>query len=180
VLATQNPIEQEGTYPLPEAQLDRFLLEVDVDYPTLEAERRIMLATTGAEDAVSETVMNAETLQQVQQLVRRMPAGETVVEAILSIVRSARPNEPGAYDFVARNVAWGPGPRAAQALMMCARAKALIDGRLAPSVADVEELARPALKHRMALTFAAKAEGGVVDEVIDAIAERALQSAAAA
>ena len=180
VLATQNPIEQEGTYPLPEAQLDRFLLEVDVEYPTLEAERRIMLATTGSDEAVAEPVMDAEELQRIQRLVRRMPAGETVVESILSLVRASRPTEEGAYDFVARNVAWGPGPRAAQALMMCARAKALIEGRLAPSVADVEDLARPALKHRMALTFAAKAEGGDVDHVIDQIADRALKPAAAA
>ena len=180
VLATQNPIEQEGTYPLPEAQLDRFLLEVDVEYPTLDAERKIMLATTGADEALAEPVLDAESLMATQRLVRRMPAGETVVESILALVRSARPTEAGAYDFVARNVAWGPGPRAAQALMMCARAKALIEGRLAPSVADVEDLARPALKHRMALTFAAKAEGGDVDYVIDQIAERALKPAAAA
>ncbi len=180
VLATQNPIEQEGTYPLPEAQLDRFLLEVDVDYPTRDAERRILLATTGAEEAVAEPVLDAESLLAIQKLVRRMPAGETVVESILSLVRSARPTEEGAYDFVTRNVAWGPGPRAAQALMMCARAKALIEGRLAPSVADVADLARPALKHRMALTFAAKAEGGDVDHVIDQLADRALKPAAAA
>jgi MoxR-like ATPase len=180
VLATQNPIEQEGTYPLPEAQLDRFLLQVDVDYPTLEAERRILLATTGAEEAMAEPVLDAEALMAIQRLVRKMPAGETVVEAILALVRAARPAEAGAYDFVARNVAWGPGPRAAQALMMCARAKALIEGRLAPSVADVAALARPALKHRMALTFAARAEGGSVDAIIDQIAERALRPAAAA
>ena len=180
VLATQNPIEQEGTYPLPEAQLDRFLLQVDVDYPTLDAERAILLATTGAEEAEAASVMTAAELMAIQRLVRQMPAGETVVEAILALVRAARPSEEGAFDFVARSVAWGPGPRAAQALMMCARAKALIDGRLAPSVADVEDLARPALKHRMALTFAAKAEGGLIDDVIDGIAGRTLKPAAAA
>jgi MoxR-like ATPase len=180
VLATQNPIEQEGTYPLPEAQLDRFILEVDVDYPTLDAERRILLATTGAEDATAEHVMEPGGLEDIQTIVRAMPAGEAVVEAILRLVRAARPGEPESYDFVARNVAWGPGPRAAQALMMAARAKALIEGRLAPSVADVHALARPALKHRMALTFAAKAEGGTVEAIIDRIAERALQPAAAA
>jgi MoxR-like ATPase len=180
VLATQNPIEQEGTYPLPEAQLDRFLLQVDVDYPSLDAERRILLATTGAEEAQATTVMGPGELEAIQRLVRRMPAGETVVEAILRLVRAARPGEDGSFDIVDRNVAWGPGPRAAQALMMAARAKALIEGRLAPSVADVLALARPALKHRMALTFSAKAEGGSVDAVIDQIADRALKPAAAA
>ncbi len=178
VLATQNPIEQEGTYPLPEAQLDRFLLQVDVDYPSFDAEKRIMLATTGTDDAVAGRVMGAGDLEAVQRLVRRMPAGESVVDAILRLVRAARPGEPGAQDFVTRNVAWGPGPRAAQALMMAARAKALIEGRLAPSVDDVVALARPALKHRMALTFAAKAEGDSVDRVIDALVGRTLDAAA--
>ena len=180
VLATQNPIEQEGTYPLPEAQLDRFLLEVDVDYPSLDAERAIVLATTADGEAQATQVMEPGGLEEIQHIVRRMPAGEAVVEAILKLVRSARPGQPESPDFVDRNVAWGPGPRAAQALMMAARAKALIEGRLAPSVADVRALARPALKHRMALTFAAKAEGGTVEEVIDRIAERALAPAAAA
>ncbi|TVQ52665.1 MAG: MoxR family ATPase [Rhodobacteraceae bacterium] len=180
VLATQNPIEQEGTYPLPEAQLDRFLLQVDVDYPTFDAERRILLATTGADDHEAQPVMTSDELIALQRLVRKMPAGESVVEAILRLVRAARPGEPGAFDFVSKTVAWGPGPRAAQALMMCARAKAMMEGRFAPSVADVEALARPALKHRMALTFAAKAEGESVDHVIDAIAERTLNVSAAA
>ncbi|SEA89482.1 AAA family ATPase [Rubrimonas cliftonensis] len=180
VLATQNPIEQEGTYPLPEAQLDRFILQVDVDYPSLEDERRIVLATTGVDDAHAEPVMGPGDLEGIQKTVRRMPAGETVVDAILKIVRAARPDEPGAHDAVKRNVAWGPGPRAAQALMMAVRAKALIEGRLAPSVADVVALARPAMKHRMALTFAAKAEGGTVDAVIDEIAARELSPASAA
>jgi MoxR-like ATPase len=180
VLATQNPIEQEGTYPLPEAQLDRFLLQVDVDYPTLEAERRILLATTGVDDAVASPVMSGADLIAIQKTVRKMPAGESVVESILRLVRAARPTEAGAMDFVRRNVAWGPGPRAAQALMMAARAKALLEGRLAPSVADVAELSRPALKHRMALTFAAKAEGENVDRVIDQIVGRTVETARAA
>ena len=180
VLATQNPIEQEGTYPLPEAQLDRFLLQVDVDYPSLDAERRILLATTGIDDAVAEPVLTGEELLAIQKLVRRMPTGESVVEAILKLVRTARPHEDGAPDFVNRAVAFGPGPRAAQALMMAARAKAMMEGRLAPSVADVAALARPALKHRMALTFAAKAEGDSVDRVIDTLLGRTLDIAAAA
>ena len=180
VLATQNPIEQEGTYPLPEAQLDRFLLQVDVDYPSLDAERRILLATTGVDDAVAAPVLTGDELESLQKLVRRMPAGESVVEAILALVRAARPGEAGAFDFVNRAVAFGPGPRAAQALMMAVRAKALLEGRFAPSVADVAALARPALKHRMALTFAAKAEGDSIDRVIDTLLGRVLDLQAAA
>ncbi|MEC9432440.1 MAG: MoxR family ATPase [Pseudomonadota bacterium] len=174
VLATQNPIEQEGTYPLPEAQLDRFLLQVDVDYPTLDAERAILMATTGMDDAAAAPVFDAEALMAAQRLVRRMPVGESVVEAILGLVRSARPGEPEATEEVDRMVAWGPGPRAAQALMMAVRAKALLEQRLVPSVADVAALARPALKHRMALTFSAKAEGQTLEAVIDGLAARAL------
>ncbi len=167
VLATQNPIEQEGTYPLPEAQLDRFLLQVDIGYPTVDAERAIVLATTGVEDAEAKPVFDAASLMAAQKLVRRMPVGESVVSAILDLVRSGRPGEPGAPEAVDRHVAWGPGPRAAQALMLAVRAKALMEGRLAPSVADVAALAGPALKHRMALTFAAKAEGARLEALID-------------
>ena len=174
VLATQNPIEQEGTYPLPEAQLDRFLLQVDVDYPTLDAERAILMATTGLDDAAATPVFDADSLMQAQRLVRRMPVGESVVEAILALVRSARPGEGEATDEVEAAVAWGPGPRAAQALMMAVRAKALLEQRLVPSVADVAALARPALKHRMVLTFSAKAEGQTIEAVIDGLVARAL------
>ncbi|MDF2235827.1 MoxR family ATPase [Albimonas sp. CAU 1670] len=169
VLATQNPIEQEGTYPLPEAQLDRFLLQIDVDYPTLDAERAILLATTGLDDAEAQPVFDAASLIAAQRLIRRMPVGESVVEAILALVRRARPGEPEATAAVERAVAWGPGPRAAQALMMAVRAKAVLEQRLAPSIADVAALARPALKHRMALTFAAKAEGQTIEAVIDGL-----------
>ena len=147
VLATQNPIEQEGTYPLPEAQLDRFLLQIDVDYPSRSQEREIMLATTGVEDAVAEEVLDAERLIALQRLVRTMPVGEAVVEAILNLVRSARPDGEEAADIARGRLAWGPGPRAAQALMLAVRARALLDGRLAPSVGDVLALAEPALSH---------------------------------
>jgi MoxR-like ATPase len=166
VLATQNPIEQEGTYPLPEAQLDRFLLQVDVDYPDRDAERRIVLATTGVEDAKAEPVFNAEHLMAAQKLVRRLPVGETVLERILDLVRSARPGTPDANPAVAGAVSWGPGPRAAQALMMAIRARALIQGRLAPGIEDVAALAHPVLIHRMALGFAARAEGQTLDGLI--------------
>ena len=164
VLATQNPLEQEGTYPLPEAQLDRFLMEVDVDYPNLEAERKILFDTTGADDTHAKAAMTSEDLIAAQRLVRRLPVGETVVEAILALVRSARPGEDAGD--IGKLISWGPGPRASQALMLAVRARALLDGRLAPSVDDVLELAEPVLKHRMALTFAARAEGETIPNVI--------------
>jgi MoxR-like ATPase len=164
VLATQNPLEQEGTYPLPEAQLDRFLMEVDVDYPDQDAERKILFDTTGAEESRAKPAMTAEDLLSAQRLVRRLPVGESVVEAILALVRSARPG-PEAGE-IGKLISWGPGPRASQALMLAVRARALLDSRFAPSVDDVLELAEPVLKHRMALTFAARAEGETIPNVI--------------
>lgn len=164
VLATQNPLEQEGTYPLPEAQLDRFLMQVDILYPDIEAERRILLEATGASDARAENVLTAERLREIQSLIRRMPVPDSVVDAILTLVRSARPGQGN--EETDRHVAWGPGPRASQALTLCARARALYDGRLAPSIDDVKALAEPVLQHRMALTFAARAEGISVRNVI--------------
>ena len=166
VLATQNPIEQEGTYPLPEAQLDRFLLEVVVGYPELAAERTMLLETTGATDARPAQAMTPAELMEAQALIRRVPVGETVLEAILRLVRGGRP-ETASDDMVRRHVAWGPGPRAAQALMLASRARALLGGRLAPSVDDVVALARPVLRHRMALNFSARADGVALDDVID-------------
>jgi MoxR-like ATPase len=164
VLATQNPLEQEGTYPLPEAQLDRFLMEIDVDYPDRLAERRILFETTGADDTRPVAAMTADDLIAAQRLVRRLPVGESVVEAILSLVRSARPGPDNGE--IAKLIAWGPGPRASQALMMAVRARALLQGRFAPSIDDVLELAEPVLKHRMALTFAARAEGETIQGVV--------------
>ncbi|MGD9802921.1 MAG: AAA family ATPase [Hyphomicrobiaceae bacterium] len=169
VLATQNPLEQEGTYPLPEAQLDRFLLEIDVGYPGEVAERRMLFATTGTEERRLETALTAQELMAIQRLVRQIPVPDKVVDAILKLVRSARPGT-GASPDVDRLVAWGPGPRASQALMLAVRAKALIDGRLAPSVDDVISLAEPVLKHRMALSFAARAEGENITGVISRLA----------
>lgn len=163
VLATQNPLEQEGTYPLPEAQLDRFLMQVDVDYPDLEAERKILFDTTGAEESRPKQALSGDDLQAAQRLVRRLPVGETVVDAILGLVRSARPDAPGE---LAKTIAWGPGPRASQALMLAVRARALLDGRLAPSVDDVVALAEPVLKHRMALSYGARADGLTVEATI--------------
>src|ERR1700681_3862500 len=166
VLATQNPIEQEGTYPLPEAQLDRFLMQIDVDYPDIENERRIVFDTTGVEESKPKPTMTADELISAQRLVRRLPVGESVVEAILAVVRSARPG-PESGD-IGKLIAWGPSPRASQALMLTVRARALLDGRLAPSADDVLALAEPVLKHRMALTFAARADGETIPGVVGA------------
>src|ERR1700682_938607 len=164
VLSTQNPIEQEGTYPLPEAQLDRFLMEIDVDYPDRAAERKILFETTGADETLGKAAMNADDLMAAQRLVRRLPVGDSVVEAILSLVRSARPGPEGGE--AGKLIAWGPAPRASQSLMLAVRARALLDGRLAPSIDDVLDLAEPILKHRMALTFSARAEGRTIPDVI--------------
>ena len=165
VLATQNPLEQEGTYPLPEAQLDRFLLQIDIGYPDQGAERRMLFATTGTEQRKVETVFTSEELLTLQRLVRQLPVPDKVVEAILTLVRKARPLT-GAGAETDRLIAWGPGPRASQALMLAVRAKAMLDGRLAPSIDDVIALAEPVLKHRMALTFAARADGETMPGVI--------------
>src|SRR6476660_4934610 len=169
VLATQNPLEQEGTYPLPEAQLDRFLLQIDVSYPDQGAERRMLFATTGTDERRVEQILTGQELMATQRLVRQLPVPDKVVEAILKLARSARPGT-GAGADTDRLIAWGPGPRASQALMLAVRAKALIDGRLAPSVDDVIALAEPVLKHRMALTFAARAEGETASGVINRLA----------
>ncbi|MCB1514732.1 MAG: MoxR family ATPase [Hyphomicrobiaceae bacterium] len=165
VLATQNPLEQEGTYPLPEAQLDRFLLQIDVSYPDIVAERRMLYSTTGTDERRVENVLTSAELMATQRLVRQIPVSDKVVEAILTLVRSARPGT-GASDITDRYVAWGPGPRASQALMLAVRARALLEGRLAPSVDDVVALADPVLKHRMALSFAARAEGQDLSSII--------------
>src|SRR6516162_750178 len=170
VLATQNPLEQEGTYPLPEAQLDRFLMEIDVSYPDRDAERRILFETTGSEETKPKPAMTAEDLMAAQRLVRRLPVGESVVDAILALVRSARPG-PEAGE-VAKLIAWGPSPRASQSLMLAVRARALLEARLAPSIDDVIELAEPILKHRMALTFTARAEGETIEAVIGRLKAR--------
>ncbi len=171
VLATQNPIEQEGTYPLPEAQLDRFLLQIDVGYPSLDAERAMLLATTGASEATPFATLTADQLMAAQALIRSVPVGESVVDAILALVRGGRP-ETAMDETIRKHVAWGPGPRAAQALMLASRARALLQGRLAPSIEDVAALAGPVLRHRMALNFAARAEGVGLDDLIGRLVER--------
>ncbi len=170
VLATQNPLEQEGTYPLPEAQLDRFLLQIDVPYPDLEAERQMLIVTTGPQEDRAIEVLSADDLMAAQRLVRRVPVGDSVVEAILALVRGGRA-ETSDIPEVRRHVAWGPGPRASQALMLACRARAVIDGRFAPSIDDVLALAPPALRHRMALNFTARADGVTLDDVIAKLCE---------
>ncbi len=167
VLATQNPIEQEGTYPLPEAQLDRFLVQIDVPYPDRDTERDILLATTGVEEDDAHEVFTAAELVEAQTLLRRMPVGESVMEAILDLVRAFRPEDASASDVVRETVAWGPGPRAAQALMLTVRARAMLQGRLAPDVDDVAAMAAPVLSHRMALSFAARARGDTLAGLIE-------------
>ncbi len=170
VIATQNPLEQEGTYPLPEAQLDRFMMQIDVGYPDLEAERVMVLATTGSETSEAKAVVDADELMAAQRLVRRVPVGEKVVEAILALVRSGRP-EDTSIETVRESVSWGPGPRASQALMLASRARAIIDGRLTPSIDDVLALAAPVLRHRMAVSFAARADGITIEQVIKRMCE---------
>ena len=165
VMATQNPLEQEGTYPLPEAQLDRFMLRIDVGYPSAEDERRIVLVTTGTAEEKAMPVFAAAEMIEAQGVIRQLPIGEKVVDAILKLVQSGRP-EQSDIDQVRKFVSWGPGPRAAQALMLTARARALLQGRYAPSVDDVMALAPSVLRHRMALHFAARAEGISIDDVI--------------
>ena len=169
VLATQNPIEQEGTYPLPEAQLDRFLVQIDISYPPLSAERQMLFATTGISEEIATQVMTMDELQAAQKLVRDVPVGEQVTDAILNTVRAARPGAD-APSYVNEAVAWGPSPRAAQSLMVCAKARALLQGRLSPSVDDVVALLEPVMKHRMALNFAARAEGVTVSSIIAKLA----------
>jgi len=171
VLATQNPIEQEGTYPLPEAQLDRFLLDIRIDYPSAADERAMLILTTGVEEPQPRKLLTASELLEAQILVRAMPIASKVVDGILALVRGARPESP-AWPELKTALAWGPGPRAAQALMLASRARALLDGRLSPSLEDVAALAAPALRHRMALNFSARAEGADLDAMIARLAAK--------
>ncbi len=170
VLATQNPIEQEGTYPLPEAQLDRFMLQIMVDYPDLESEKQIIIETTKNKAEDIKQVVEKQDLLDAQILVRDMPIGENVVETILQLVRSLRPDE-NANNMVNDYVTWAPGPRGSQSLILATRAKALLDGREAPVVGDVIDLAAPVLRHRMALNYKARAENITIEDIITSITD---------
>ncbi len=169
VLATQNPIEQEGTYPLPEAQLDRFLMQVNVDYPDLDSEREVILKTTTNEMAEAGRVMQAGELIEMQHLIRDMPVGQSVVEMIIKLVRGLRPGEHS-LEQVNEYVTWAPGPRGSQGLMLAVRARALVEGRSAPIEEDVFALAAPVLRHRMALNFKARSQGVELDTLINDVA----------
>lgn len=173
VLATQNPLEQEGTYPLPEAQLDRFFMEINVQYPERDAERAILMITTGNDNKTPERIFSSTELLQAQALLRDIPVGDSVVEAILTLVREGRPQTSTLND-VQKHVAWGPGPRASQALMSGVRARCVLHNRLCPSIDDVVALASPILRHRMALNFAARAEGISLDNIIEQLIAQTL------
>ncbi|HZY02431.1 MAG TPA: MoxR family ATPase [Anaeromyxobacteraceae bacterium] len=172
VFATQNPIEQEGTYPLPEAQLDRFMFYVNVHYPTAEEEVEIVRATTGAVRPMLSKVLSPLEIRELQDLVMRVPAADHVIRHAVELARLSRPREPGAPDFVREHVAWGAGPRASQYLVLGAKARAVLHGRLAASVEDVRTLARPVLVHRVLTNFRAESEGVTSERVVDQLLER--------
>jgi MoxR-like ATPase len=165
VMATQNPLEQEGTYPLPEAQLDRFMLQIDIGYPSIADEKKMMLVTTGTAESRAQKVFSADEILDAQRVIRQLPIGEKVVDGILKLVQAGRP-EQSPLASVKKYVSWGPGPRASQSFMLAARARALLDGRYAPSLDDVIALAPSVLRHRMALHFSARAEGRTLEDVI--------------
>ncbi len=166
VLATQNPIEQEGTYPLPEAQLDRFMFELRVGYPSKEEEERIVTATTGDVEATVSSVLTAAQLTELQHLVRRLPAPPTVVQYAVRVARSTRPDAPEATPDVKKYVSWGAGPRASQYLILGAKAKAAMDGRSVPDIDDVRGVALSVLRHRVVVNFQAEAEGIGVERLL--------------
>ena len=172
VFATQNPIEQEGTYPLPEAQLDRFMFHVEVDYPTEDIEFEIVRRTTGGEQPEPNAVMGPEEILGLQSLVLRVPVADHVIKYAVSLVRASRPAWRTAPDFVKQYIAWGAGPRASQYLIIGAKARAILDGRYAVDVDDVRSLARPILRHRLLTNFQAEAEKITSDEAIAELLER--------
>ena len=172
VLATQNPIEQEGTYPLPEAQLDRFLFDVRVSYPSSDEEVAILRATTGAAQGALEPVLDAEQTLALQRLAREIPASDAALRYAASLVRATRPEDPAATALVKRAVRWGAGPRAGQALVLGAKAHALLAGRAAVAPEDLRRVAAPVLRHRVLPTFAAEAEGIDADGIVADLIER--------
>jgi MoxR-like ATPase len=172
VFSTQNPIEQEGTYPLPEAQLDRFMLSLDVDYPSEEEERQIVATTTTATKPKVEKVLSPEKIRELQQTVNRVPVADNVVAYAVRLVRASRPEDPAAPDFVRRTVSWGAGPRASQYLVLGGKARAALDGRFAVEIEDIRAMARPVLKHRIIANFHAEAEGIGPGKIIEDLLEK--------
>jgi MoxR-like ATPase len=166
VLATQNPIEQEGTYPLPEAQLDRFMFNVVIEYPSAEEERKILTMTTGTREARIQAVATGEEIERLHTLVRDVPAAENVVDRAARLVRATRPAGEEAPEFVRKWVRWGAGPRAGQALLLGAKARALLEGRTVADVEDVNAVALPVLRHRVLVNFQAEADGIDADEIV--------------
>lgn len=171
VMATQNPIEHEGTYPLPEAQLDRFMLHISIGYPSLEEERQIVSATTGEPGSEPKGLFSPEEIQGYQNAIRALPLSDHVLKYAVDLVRKTRPGTPDATDKITQWVEWGAGPRASQNLIMAAKARAALDGRLTPAEDDVRAVAEPVLSHRILLSFAAEAEGIRVQDVIKELME---------
>ena len=171
VLATQNPIEQEGTYPLPEAQLDRFMFNLWVDYPSQEEEAEIVKATTSAYEAEVKPVLNAEEILKLQRLVRRVPVADEVIDYAVNLVRSTRPAYNKSPDFIREWINWGAGPRASQYLILGAKTSAILDGRPTPEIADVKAIAKPVLRHRLVTNFNAEADGVSTVDIIERLLE---------
>jgi MoxR-like ATPase len=172
VLATRNPLEQEGTYPLPEAQLDRFIMQIHIGYPDEATEAQILTQTTGGEKLVAEMRMSHDDFETAQAAIRNLPVGEDFVARVVRIIRQARP-ETTSLDKVKEFVNWAPGPRAGQSLIMAAKAHAMINGRMTPDSSDIEKLAFSVLNHRMALNYSARSHNIHLDELINEILESA-------
>ncbi|MFP6854818.1 MAG: MoxR family ATPase, partial [Opitutales bacterium] len=171
VLATQNPIELEGTYPLPEAQLDRFLLNPVIDFLSLEDEIRMVTETTGTSQTPPEPVLDGETILDLQKITREMPVSEHVVSYAVRLTTASRPRGQGASDWIEKRVKWGAGSRASQALVLAGKARALLDGRPTVACEDVKTMAKPALRHRILQSFFADSEGTDADDVVDHLLE---------
>ncbi len=171
VLATQNPIEQEGTYPLPEAQQDRFMFKIKVDYPSWDEEREVVKTTTADTEVEISEALNAEEMMECQRVVRRIPVADHVVEYAMRIVRTTRVGEEGIPDFISDNVAWGAGPRACQYLVLGAKARAALNGRSSATCEDIKAVTHPVLRHRILTNFAAESAGITPDSIVDKILE---------
>ena len=169
VLATQNPIEQEGTYPLPEAQLDRFMFNVILDYPTYEEELQIVKQTTVKNEVTLNTIMSAEQIMECQQVITKLPVTDNVLQYAVSLVAKTRPKSDKAAEVVKQYIEWGAGPRASQFMLMAAKCHAAINGKYAPDIEDVKAVAKPILRHRIVMNYKAEAEGMSVDQIIESI-----------